>query len=58
MVFDHKPAKRQVHACRVAFESVAQRSTVDAQSDSHAVRSEVALEQPVPPHPDTSHRSG
>ena len=49
MVFNRAPAERQVHACRILFESVEQRPTVDAESDPHAVRNEVALEHPVAP---------
>ena len=43
MVFNRAPAERQVQACRILFESVEQRPTVDAESDPHAVRNEVAL---------------
>ena len=50
MVFNRAPAERQVHAYGILFESVEQRPTVDAESDPHAVRNEVALEHPVAPH--------
>ena len=47
MVFNRAPAERQVHACRILFESVEQRLAVDAESDPHAVSNEVTLEHPV-----------
>ena len=55
MVFNRAPAERQVHAFRILFERVEERPTVDAESDPHAVRNEVALEHPVAPHADTPH---
>ena len=40
VVFNRAPAERQMQACRILFESVEQRPTVDAESDPHAVSDE------------------